>query len=146
MKELKQQLILVLQAEDICEVERIIDTKAKPGPKYKSPKGQMPLVVSVMAVTNEIFEALHLSKADFIMTSIGMESENVFSQGEVSQSLFFGEPKKRQRTASIDYKVELNKALEREDYYEAAIIRDIIARVKTAKDLKKYRNRLVLRK
>jgi hypothetical protein len=138
MKGIKQQLIIVFDSDNIHEVEQAIDTHAKDGPRYNSPKGQIPMVVSVLADATELFEALHLSKADFIMTSIGMESENVFSQGELSQSLFFSDCKKRKKTNTV-YKVALQKALEKEDYEEASIIRDIIAKVKSDKDLIAYR-------
>ena len=141
MNELRQQLIIIFEAKDIREVERIIDENAKDGPRYKSAKGQMPMVVSVTAITDDIFEALHLSKADFIMTFIGMDSEHVLSQGEISLSLFFNPHKEKKKTKTRDYKVELKNSIEKEDYEEAAIIRDIIANRKSANDLKEYRNR-----
>ena len=145
MEQPRQQLIIIFES-DICQIERIIDEADKGGPRYKSPAGQKPVVISVLAVTTEIFEALHRSRADFIMTTIGMESENVFSQGEISQSLFFNRHKRVKKIASVDYTIELRKSLEREDYEEASIIRDIIANLKTEKDLKAFRKRLALRK
>jgi hypothetical protein len=128
----KQQLIIVFACEDISAIERIVDTYAVAGPRYNSPKGQMPAIFSAKAPTTKIFDALRLSKADFIMTTIGMESENVFSMGEISQSLFFTAHGKKQN-AMVDYWTELKKALNREDYEEAAVLRDIIANGKTRK-------------
>ena len=86
-------------------------------------------------------EDLNFNKRpDFIMTFIGMDSEHVLSQGEISLSLFFNPHKEKKKTKTRDYKVELKNSIERENYEEASIIRDIIANVKTDKDLKAYRN------
>lgn len=140
----KQQLIIIFEANDLTAVERIVNANAEDGPRYKSPVGQMPVIFSVKAPTVEIFEALILSKADFIMTPIGMDMDDVYSAGEISQTLFFDMRKEKKQKPPVDYEVELNKAIKKEDYQEAAIIRDIIAKVKTEKDLKAYRNRSVM--
>lgn len=126
MDETKQQLIIIFGAKNLTAVEQIVNTNAKDGPRYKSPVGQMPVIFSVKAPTVEIFEALILSKADFIMTPIGMDMDDVYSAGEISQTLFFDMHKEKKQKPPVDYEAELEKALEREDYEEAAIIRDKI--------------------
>ncbi len=142
----KQQLIIIFEANDLTAVEQIVNANAEDGPRYKSPVGQMPVIFSVKASTVEIFEALILSKADFIITPIGMDMDDVYSAGEISQTLFFDLHKKKKQKPPIDYEAELKKAIAKEDYQEAAIIRDIIGKVKTGKDLEAYRKRLTVRK
>lgn len=70
-----------------------------------------------------------------------MELEDVFPAGEISQLLFFDMHKKIKTKPAIDYEAELSKEIAKEDYHEAAIIRDIMAKVKSAKDLNSYRNK-----
>ena len=141
MDEPRQQLIIIFEAKDLTAVEQIVNVNAEDGPRYKSPVGQMPVIFSVKAPTVEIFEALILSKADFIMTPIGMDMDDVYSAGEISQTLFFDMRKEKKQKPPVDYQAELNKAIANEDYQEAAIIRDIIAKVKAEKDLNSYRNK-----
>lgn len=133
MHEPRQQLIIIFGAKDLTAVERIVNANAEDGPRYKSSAGQLPVIFSVKTSTVEIFEALILSKADFIMTPIGMEMEDVYSCGEISQTLFFDMHKEKKQKPPVDYNTELKKALEREDYEEAANLRDIIAKAKIRK-------------
>ena len=156
----KQQLIVIFSAPDIDKVLSIIEKAAKPGPKYNSPKGQLPIVLSVKTNAEDMFEALHMTKADYIMAPIDMKADNVYSMGEIARALFYKPPvdmdqvlidegrriqekdvkKRNERKVQVNYQVELENALNCEDYEEAGIIRDIIAGTKTADDLKTYRS------
>jgi len=147
MEGVKQQLIVVFAAPDMEGVRRVVEEAAQDGPWYASPEGQSPMVLSVFADAANLFSLLHQERADYIMTSIGMESEEVFSMGDVSASLFFGDAKTksqrksaRSNSTSLNYELELKKALQREDYEEASIIRDIILNKKKKADLLKYRS------
>jgi hypothetical protein len=156
MEAVKQQLIVVFSAPDVNAVLGIVAGLAKNGPKYTSTKGRLPLVISVSAVAEDLFDALLVTKADYVMTSIGMDVENVFSMGEVAESLFYGQfgdkdvkeatpfPEDKgvkKITPQLNYETELNQAIAHENYAEAAIIRDIMEGKKKLKDLTDHRGK-----